>query len=72
MKNRSGKLALVAPASVDSLGPAFDPALAQELLKLQAAQWQMMMGWQDAMLAIYRDWWDGWACRWTGGVRIDG
>ncbi|WIT11520.1 hypothetical protein PFX98_21940 [Paucibacter sediminis] len=58
--------------------PAAAPALPdgagwmQDLLKLQAAQWQAMLIWQDAMRAVGQDWWEGWMCRWTGGVPIDG
>ncbi|MEJ6002930.1 hypothetical protein [Paucibacter soli] len=44
----------------------------QDLLMLQAAQWQAMMTWHDAMRALNQEWWEGWMCRWTGGVPIDG
>jgi len=68
MKSIDSNPSPAAPAATLSYGAHW----AQELLKLQAAQWQMMMSWQDAMRSINQDWWEGWMCRWTGGVPIDG
>ncbi len=39
---------------------------------VQRMQWQTLLEWQNSMIAFQKDLWDQWACRYGGGVPIDG
>ncbi len=40
--------------------------------ELQRVQWQAMVIFQKSLLAFQKDVWEQWACRYAGGVPIDG
>lgn len=47
-------------------GPVF-----QQMLQFQQAQWQGLLSWQQAMLAMQRDLYDQWLSRWADAARLD-
>jgi hypothetical protein len=51
------------PTSSTWLGPWAD---------VQRIQWQALLDWQNSMVALQKDLWEQWACRYGGGVPIDG
>jgi hypothetical protein len=42
------------------------------LLQAQQRQAQILLAWQKSMAEIGQDLWDRWACRFGGGVPLDG
>jgi hypothetical protein len=47
-------------------------AFAGALLQAQQRQCQVFLAWQKSMAAVGQDLWDGWVCRFGGGVPLDG
>lgn len=56
----------------------FQPALewptelAQAFMQTQQLHCQMLQSWLGSLYAFQKEAWDEWACRWAGGVPIDG
>lgn len=67
----------LAPTMIDSAGLVLSPMLAWQsagvsmALEAQQLQWRLMLGWQDSVSAMQRDWWDGWIAHFGGGVPLD-
>ena len=38
----------------------------------QRLQWKALLDWQDSLVTFNKDFWEQWACRYAGGVPIDG
>lgn len=57
-----------------SLQTVFDlpMAMTASLLQAQRIQLDALVSWQASSRALAQDMWDQWACRWAGGVPIDG
>ncbi len=53
-------------------GIAWASALALNAVRVQRFQIEAMFAWQAAVVAINREIWDEWRCRFAGGVPIDG
>ena len=51
------------PATGPWLGPWAD---------LQRTQYQALLDWHRSMLVFQKDLWEQWACRYGGGVPMDG
>ena len=47
-------------------------ALAAPLLDAQRRQWNDMLQWQESLVVACKDFWEQWACRFAGGVPLDG
>ena len=67
---------VLAPAPLDPslmLSPllAWQSAGLSMALEAQQVQWRLVLGWQDAVGAMQREWWDGWIARYGGGVPLD-
>jgi len=60
--------------SLGSFEPASDwsDAYVQSLMQAQRMQLEAFISWQQSLVAICQEVWDAWACRWAGGVPIDG
>ena len=41
-------------------------------LQLQQQQWKALAAWQQSFATFSKDFWEQWACRYAGGVPIDG
>jgi hypothetical protein len=41
-------------------------------VEFQRLQWQSFLAWQQTLVVFSRDLWEQWACRYAGGVPIDG
>lgn len=48
------------------------PTLWTPLMELQRLQWQSFLAWQQSLVVFNKDLWEQWACRYAGGVPIDG
>lgn len=46
-------------------------ALLQSMLHAQQTQFEALLAWQKAVLAVQQELWDEWCCRWGGGLPID-
>ena len=59
----------------DRIEPAFAGsiaiAIAQSLIQAQRIQLEGLLSWQRSIVALQQEMWDGWVCRWGGGVPID-
>jgi hypothetical protein len=44
----------------------------QSCLQVQQLQWNALTAWQQSLATFGKDFWEQWACRYTGGVPIDG
>lgn len=66
----------VTPACSGSSAGLPAPFDASELigvwLRTQQLPLTAMLAWQQSMVAVQRELWDEWICRWGGGVPIDG
>jgi hypothetical protein len=51
---------------------AWATALAVNAAKVQRLQFAAIVAWQMAALAVNREVWDEWRCRFAGGAPIDG
>jgi hypothetical protein len=47
-------------------------AVAESMLHAQRGQWEMLAAWQRAVGAMQKELCDQWACRFGGGVPLDG
>lgn len=45
---------------------------ADSLFQIQRAQLDVLLSWQKSMASVGQELWDEWACRFAGGVPIDG
>ena len=52
---------------IDASRNASDTAFRNQQVVLEA-----MLAWQRSLAALQAEWWDEWACRWAGGVPLDG
>jgi hypothetical protein len=41
-------------------------------VEAQRLQWKALLDWQDSVFTFNKDFWEQWACRYAGGVPIDG
>lgn len=48
------------------------PTLWMPFIEFQRLQWQSFLAWQQTLFVFSRDLWEQWACRYAGGVPIDG
>lgn len=53
----------------DAFGPFND--LAAAIFRSQQLQLQALAAWQESIVALQRELWDEWTCRWAGGIPID-
>lgn len=61
-----------ASKSADS-GSAPDlSALSESFFEVQSNQWNALVKFQESLATFYKDFWEQWACRFAGGVSIDG
>jgi len=58
--------ARAAPADVFAVMPFVDVCA-----QAQRIQWELFAAWQRAVLAMQKELFDEWVCRWAGGVPID-
>lgn len=42
------------------------------VLQVQRMQLEALLTWQQSLASMQQELWDGWVCRWGGGVPIDG
>jgi hypothetical protein len=56
------------------LAPAFalSASVAESVLQAQRMQLEALFAWQKSLAAIAQEFYDEWACRFGGGVPIDG
>ncbi|MDE2400411.1 MAG: hypothetical protein KGL90_01925 [Burkholderiales bacterium] len=50
----------------------YSTAVTESLMQAQRLQLEMLSSWQSSVAAFNQDLLDMWACRWAGGVPIDG
>lgn len=73
MANASSRSHAHAPRRPSPATVFFWPAAAFDtVLKTQKAQWDAYSAWQQSLLVWTKDLWEQWACRFAGGVPIDG
>lgn len=61
-----------APGALLSWPLASTRSFADFLVLLQQAQLNLLLTWQQSVVAMNQEIWDAWASRWAGGVPIDG
>ena len=47
-------------------------AVVRGWVQLQQQQWKALAAWQQSFATFSKDFWEQWACRYAGGVPIDG
>lgn len=47
-------------------------ALVDACVQAQRSQYQVLAAWEKALVAVNQELWDQWACRFGGGVPLDG
>lgn len=47
-------------------------ALVDGCVQAQRSQYQVLAAWEKALVAVNQELWDQWACRFGGGVPLDG
>lgn len=50
----------------------YGQALFTPFFDAQRLQWNALLEWQKSMTEFSKDFWEQWACRFAGGVPIDG
>ncbi len=53
-------------------GMPYLPALFAPFFEAQRVQWNALLDWQKSLTEFNKDFWEQWACRFAGGVPIDG
>ena len=52
--------------------PDFSEFIVAPFAEAQRLQWKALLDWRDSLVTFNKDFWEQWACRYAGGVPIDG
>ena len=72
MANATSRKSAASPPKPSATGLIWPTFSLDTFLRTQQAQWDAWNAWQQSLLAWNKDLWEQWACRFAGGVPIDG